>query len=287
VALSVVVVGYASGDRPVVTPRLPEHDTTAVVRREDAAGWPQLGGCAPRIARHLGEAGVRAGCVTWVADDAVGGALTDGLGAAGVDVSTVAVRGTRTAESFLVYADDGTSLCFFDPGDAHGDGLTPLQHDAVAAADVVCLAVAPERVTRDALAACRPDARVAWSVKADPNAYPPDLVAAVLARADVVSHADAETAFLGTADGGARSRPDALVLRTRGADGVTWTCGERSGRHAVEPIEVANATGAGDAFVAGVLTRLITHPADVEGAVRAGAATSRALLVERTRGARA
>lgn len=286
-ALSVVVLGYASGDSPVLTAALPTADTTAIVRRDDRDGWPQLGGCAPRIARHMGEAGVRATCISWVADDAVGRGLRDALTAAGADIGGIAVAGTRTAASFLVYADDGRSLCFFDPGDAHGDGLTPAQREAVAGADVLCLTTGPQAATREALAACRADARIVWSVKADPDAYPPDLVAEILGRADLVSHADAETAFLRTAAGGVEPRREALVIRTRGAEGVTWCRGDERGRLDVEPIAVTNATGAGDAFVAGVLAHLTNDPADAEGAVRAGAATSRALLEGRARGATA
>jgi sugar/nucleoside kinase (ribokinase family) len=169
----VTVVGYASADRAVRVDALPAPDTTAVVRRRLSRPWPRLGGCAPLIAVHLARAGVPAACATWVAADAPGRGLLEALRAAGVDVAPVAVGGTRTAESFLVYDAPGRAACFYDPGDAVAGELAPPQRAAVAGAAVVCLAVGPAPVTAATLDAAAADALVVWAVKADPDAYPP------------------------------------------------------------------------------------------------------------------
>ncbi len=187
------------------------------------------------------------------------------------------VAGTRTAESYIAYDDAGSAVCFYDPGDAHGDGLGDEQRDAVARADVVCLTVAPAAATREALDAASDDAQVVWSVKADPDAYPKDLVQRLLERADVVAWAHGERGFV---EG--EPRDDALVVETRGARGVAWWRSGRSAELAVEPIRVADTTGAGDALVAGVIAQLLRDPQDEEAAVAAGIDSSRALLQERT-----
>lgn len=282
--MTVAVVGYASADRAVSVSALPDPDTTAVVRARLGTPWPRLGGCGPVIATHLARAGVAAGCVSWLADDALGHSIRQQLEDAAVDVRAVARRGTRTAESYLVYAQDGRSICVYDPGDAAVGGLTERQRATIAAADAICLTVAPAEATAAALDLATPAASVVWSVKADPDAYPPALVARLVERADVVTFAQGERGFLTDRLGREPAfREEALVVETRGARGVLWAAGADSGETLVEPLDVADTTGAGDAFVGGLLARLIENPGDAAGAVAAGVATSHALLRSRLR----
>jgi sugar/nucleoside kinase (ribokinase family) len=304
--VAVAVLGYASADRCVALSALPAPDTTAIVRRLSRP-WPRLGGCGPQIAIRLARLGVPATCLTWVGPDELGEALLAQLRESGASADGVVVAGTRTAESYIVYDEDGRAVCLYDPGDAHrgmsvagpssaaakpspattespppaaphSAALTAAQRAAVASASVVCLTVAPAAPTRAALDATRADARVVWSVKADPDAYPDDLVARLLARADVVAWSEAEREFVA-----GRPREDALVLETRGARGVAWRQGGRSGELAAPPVRVADTTGAGDAFVAGVIAQLERDAGDAPAAVAAGIESSRALLEERGR----
>jgi sugar/nucleoside kinase (ribokinase family) len=60
------------------------------------------------------------------------------------------------------------------------------------------------------------------------------------------------------------------VVVTLGPAGACWTDGERSLTVAVEPVQVVDATGAGDAFAAGFLHARLTG-ADPEAALAAGA----------------
>lgn len=274
----VVVLGYASADRTVAISRVPAPDETAIIRRRLSRPWPRLGGCGPQIAAHLARQGVEAAALTWVADDEPGRRLRAALAEAGVELGGVAVGGSRTAESFIAYDPDGRSLCFFDPGDA-GGALGAAQRELVASAATVVLTVAPSAATRAALDAAAAGARVVWSVKADADAYPPELVAALLGRADVVALAAGERGFLD----GAQPRPGALLLETRGAAGVHWRRDEASGDVPVEPVATADTTGAGDAFLAGALAHLLERPDDAAGAAEAGARAGRALLVARER----
>lgn len=279
-----VVLGYASADRALRVDALPAPDSTAVIRERLGAPWPRLGGCGPVIAAHLAQAGVDAACVSWLADDAAGRDMRAQLAAAGVDVNPIAIRGTRTAEAYLVYAGDGRAVCLFDPGDAVEHGLTPEQEAAIAAADVLCLTVAPAAATAAALASIPSSALVIWSVKADADAYPPDLVARLLARADVVAFAEGERRFLADRAGAGPALGAAtLAVETRGPLGVRWSGPDGSGEEPVDPLVVTDTTGAGDAFVAGLVARLAEDPRDARGAVAAGIASSRALLEARVK----
>jgi ribokinase len=282
--VTVAVIGYASADRPVAVDVLPAPDTTAIVRERLGPAWPRLGGCGPQIAAGLAARGVDARCITWVADDEAGRYLRDRLEESGADVGGVDMGGQRTPESYLVYDRDGRTLCFFDPGGATPDRLTAAQREIVADAEVVCLSVAPAAVSRAALRLAGETARIVWSVKADPDAYPTDLAGELLGRAEVVWHSEKEATFLAGRVPGGSKRSDALVIETRGAAGAGWRRGSESGREGAEPVDVSDTTGAGDAFVAGSLTHLLDHPTDSAGAVRAGIAASRMLLESRASG---
>jgi sugar/nucleoside kinase (ribokinase family) len=187
-----------------------------------------------------------------------------------------------------VYAADGRAVCIYDPGDAVAGGLSTAQAAAVARADLVCLTVAPAAATADALDHVRPPATLVWSVKADRDAFPPELVERLLERADVVALSRGERPFLaGPERAEPTFRPGALVVETRGARGVRWQRGEEAGESAVDPLPVTDTTGAGDAFVAGLITRLVQDPQDAGAAVAAGIANSRALLEARIKEATA
>ena len=151
----------------------------------------------------------------------------------------------------------------------------------MAASRLVCLTVAPAAVTAAALDRLAPEARLVWSVKGDPDAYPEALVARLLRRADVIALSEGERPFLARHAAGRRPREDALVLETRGPRDVTWRRGGDGGHVAVEPLAVTDTTGAGDAFVAGVIAELRRDDNDPVAAVAGGIAASRALLQSR------
>ncbi len=280
-AVTVAVTGYASADHSVLVDAFPAPDGTAVVRRRVSRPWPRLGGCAPQIAAQLAAAGVPAACLTWLAPDGLGDALLAQLDRSGAETSGVVVAGTRTAESFIAYDAEGRSACFYDPGDATRDDLTGEQRALVAAAEVVCLTVGPAGATEAALSAVSPGARVVWSVKADPDAYPPELVERLLNRADVVALSAGERPFLEWRAPGRAPREDAIVIETRGADGVRWRRGRQTGHVPARRIDVLDTTGAGDAVVAGAIARLVREGDDVAAMVAAGIDSSRALLERR------
>jgi ribokinase len=279
VAVSVAVLGYASADHCVSVDALPASDATAIVRRRLSRPWPRLGGCGPGIAAHLAAAGIDAACLTWVADDEVGRALLAQLEASGADTSGVVIEGARSPESFIAYDARGHTACFYDPGDATANELSPAQRELVGVAELVCLTVAPAAATDAALEAASPEARVVWSVKADSDAYPPALVERLLARADVVALSAGERPFLHRRT----PRHDAIVIETHGADGVRWEHRGREGHVPVRRMAVHDTTGAGDALVAGAIAQLRRDAEDVPAAVAAGIESSRALLERRGR----
>jgi ribokinase len=279
--MSIVVTGYASLDYAVRLDSAPEPDRTATILSR-AAEWPRLGGSPAYVAAALVAGGAReAAPISWVGDDAEGARYRDGVEALGVRTDGIRVRPGRTPISILAYEPDGRCHCLYDPVLTAEADLDDGQRALIAAAKAICVTVGPTKATWEALRLARPDAMLLWAVKADPRAVPPDLAAALAARADIVVFSQGEAGFVAEASATAvkpvRRRID---IETRGLNGVAFM---RDGAHRVfpvAPVEAEDSTGAGDTFIGGFLAAWMTT-ADPEGAVRAGVGAARALLISR------
>ena len=278
---SVAITGYASLDYVVRLDRTPVADTTATIlsRPRD---WPRLGGSPAYVASAMVAAGVDATPISWVADDDDGGLYCDALVSRGVSDEGMAVWPGRTPVCVLAYQPDGGCHCFYHPALTEAPTLDAHQLELVSEARWVCLTVGPVEATRQALAAIRPDARLVWAVKADPRAVPPDLAAAICARADVVTASRAEATFLAKALAAAGPpRRRRLILETRGAEGVAATRDGCVELFAVDPADAEDTTGAGDTFLGGFLASLVAGNEALNEAIAAGARAARQMLVAR------
>jgi ribokinase len=193
----------------------------------------------------------------------------------------IRVRPGRTPISILAYEPDGRCRCLYDPGLTAEADLDEGQRALLAAAKAICVTVGPTKATWEAIRLARPGAMLLWAVKADPRAVPPDLAAALAARADIVVFSQGEAAFVAEAssmaDRPARRRID---IETRGRNGVAFMRDGAQRVFPVAPVEAEDSTGAGDTFIGGFLAAWV-KTADPEEAVRAGVAAAHALLVSR------
>ena len=242
--------------------------------------WPRLGGSPAYVSAALVAAGVAGATpVSWVGEDAEGRRYIAELGRLGVATEGVSVRPGHTPVCLLAYQPDGRCLCFYDPGLAAPIGLDAAQRAQIVAADALCLTVGPAEATRAALACAPAGAQVVWAVKADPRATPPDLAAALAARADIVVHSHGEAGFVAEALAG---RPRPIVrIETRGSAGLTIHAegGEQS--LAAEALDVADSTGAGDAWLGAFLAAHLAGRAPLGEAARRGVEAARAMLAAR------
>jgi ribokinase len=256
----VLVSGYTSIDVRLVTDALPRAGETAILNGEPLPAR-QWGGCAANVARWLRELDVPATLVAWLGDDEEGEEYRELLARSGVDVSLVEVGAAPSPRSWLVSDASGTTVCFFHPSGA--DEQRFADDPALrAATDWLAVTVGPVGLTASLLDAFA-DVRLAWDVKADRRAFPPELVRRLLA-ADLVCLNDAEARFVGESIGLGRpagaddllARGAAVVALTRGREGalVAWP----GGTETLAPHQIAHAepTGAGDAFFAGMLAAL-------------------------------
>lgn len=235
-----------------------------------AAAWPRAGGAALYASAALARAGVAATPLTWVGDDADGEAYR----AACVAAEGVAVMpGAPSTRCLLIYNADGTYGCLLRPGPA---ALSPAQRRLAAEAEWLVIAAGPPDIVARLLDL--EGARLAWIAKDDPACFPPELVARLTARAEVVFCNAGERAWL---EGG-RSGPTPLLFETRGADGVHVEAAGESFDLPVTPLTVDDATGAGDTFAGAALAALIAG-APPRAAAEAGIAAAGALLAVRRR----
>ena len=230
-----------------------------------------LGGAPLNVAFHLHALGEAVAVVSRVGDDRLGREA----------LRRMSDRGLTTE---LVQVDPGLETGFvrvsFDEGAEHPSYVIeqPVAWDALAltgalserasgAAAVVfgTLAQRQETARRTVRALCDAGALAVLDVNLRPPYTPRSIVESSLAAADVVKLNEAELAEIGGWDGvsgSLREQAEALAHRfgcravcvTRGADGsALWDRGAWAER-AAYPVKVKDAVGAGDAFLAALLS---------------------------------
>ncbi|HEX9997654.1 MAG TPA: PfkB family carbohydrate kinase [Abditibacterium sp.] len=241
------------------------------------------GGAPANVAVGLQRLGMNAGFMGQVGDDPFGHWLRHLIENEGVDVSHLALaQGARTSIAFVATRRDGKKdICFYrNPGaDAEFSASqissqafvgTPLFH-----CGSVSLSMEPCRSAQ--FEALKQAKKAGALISFDPNWRPSlwndsneanDLIWQVMPFADLVKVADEEWEFVtGTADfelGSAkiRSRGPKLVIITRGSEGAYFnfagpTGKVEAGEVAGFKVEAVDTLGAGDAFVAGLLTQIL------------------------------
>lgn len=239
------------------------------------------GGAPANVAVGLARLGVSSAFIGKVGADSFGRFLAATLTQAEVDVKPLRVTDrARTALAFVSLANDGDREFLFYGGPS-ADMLLEvgdIDEAAIAAAKIlhfgsVSLISEPARsATLHAVRLAHEHGRL---VSYDPNlrlALWPDADAARaglrlgLAHANIVKISEEEVTFLtGLADpvSGARAlwhEHLMLMAVTRGAQGCLWVTADAA--HAVPgfPAEAVDTTGAGDAFMAGLLAGLLSTP---------------------------
>ena len=250
------------------------------------------GGVGRNIAEFLGRLGVAVSLIGGAGTDAISDRLLDETAAAGVDTSGVYREPTWRAGAYAAVQAEGDL--------------------ATAVADLTATEALTPRIVGDALERCTV-IRAPRLLIADCNVMPPVLqeviawandhaiplliepVSVVKARRldgltgliTAISPNEAEAAVLETIDS-AGLPGIAHWCITRGAAGARYWCenGAARGERAVTdyptaPVEMVNANGAGDAFVAGMAWALLQAPDDWKRAILTGLAAGRRAVTAR------
>lgn len=277
----VALVGYAALDHPIqLAGQFRSHWTTPI-RHRGVGPWPRPGGCHFYAGMPIARAGADAALVTWIGDDALGAQYRGHCTAQGMsDAGMAVIEGGDTPLCFLVYEEDGACACLIDFGLSGRETVTPAQAGVLAAADLVCMTVAPPQAAEQALSLTRPDAVIAWVTKNDPASFPPHFRQQLASRARYIFCNALELPWVDEALGG--DRGDRIIVQTNGAGEVLVHEQTRTTPIAVNPIDARDTTGAGDTLAGGTLAALIAGENDILRAVEAGVSAAADLLRPRS-----
>ncbi|MEU6148255.1 carbohydrate kinase [Streptomyces sp. NPDC047081] len=263
-----------------------------VIVDPDGSGRNHPGGSPANVALGLGRLGHPVRLATRVGRDDFGDLLRKHLENSGVELSPGSVVDTATSTATAVLDAAGAARYTFDIDWALSGTVeetlrdSPPRHVHTGSIATALSPGADQVLTT--LHALRGSATVSY----DPNLRPALLrspteererVEQLVTLSDVVKASEEDLAWLHpgetpdvTAARWARSGP-ALVVLTRGADGATvWW---RNGRQDIAPVrvQVADTVGAGDAFMAALVSRLLDARL-LDGGPGAEAVTARAAL---------
>lgn len=281
----VAVIGYASIDFPAVLDGFFSGDHTVMIRQRPADAFPRPGGCPLYVARPIARKGMDVSIVTWVGADHHGELFTSWTEGDGVGVKAIAtIEPGNTPVCFMIYQQDGSCGCLFDPGMLGRESLTDQQKEVIAAADLLCVTVGPPGIAAEALDLIDDDCKVAWVMKNDPLSYPIELRTTLAARADYIfcNRQEREWVDEGLAGSATHRRP--VIVETAGGDAVK---AQRDGievRVDVEPLSFDDASGAGDTLAGGCLAALLAEELDLRTVVASGIEAAASLLRERSYG---
>lgn len=235
----------------------------------EAAFAPHAGGAVFNTAIALGRLGALAGYFGGLSTDLFGTVLDDALRASHVDNSLCPRNARPTTLAFVTLVNGHARYAFYDEATA-GRMLTeadlPTLDDRIKALFFggISLVSTPAADSYAALCAKAGD-RV---VMIDPNIRPGFItdetayrarLDGMLARADIIKISDEDLAWMGTTTEALLKAGSALVLVTRGADGIDLHSREGQLSVPAKPAEVVDTVGAGDTFNAGFLAGLDRH----------------------------
>ncbi|MBA3896216.1 MAG: carbohydrate kinase family protein [Sphingomonadaceae bacterium] len=252
---NVAIIGFATLDYVLTTER-PIVGPGTVLANALSSDWPRAGGAALYAARRLHDAGHAVSPIVSIGDDAHGVAYNKACEAAGIALDGVfEVKGGKTTCCFLIYHDDGRYTCLLDIGTAAAQTLSSEQAEIVDAADLVIIAAAEARLIERTLKSLKTSQQVAWIAKNDPSCFPLDLCRSLAERADFIFYNSSERhlvePFLD------RVKPHTAVFETRGAAGVQTRRGNDQWFIPATPLDIDDATGAGDTFAGATLAAML------------------------------
>ena len=248
---------------------------------EISAFRPVPGGAPANVAVAAARLGLASAFIGKVGDDPFGHVLAGVLAREGVDISGMRYdRQARTSLNFLAQPDENSYECFFYRNPGADMLLRPDELDrpllgATRAFHFGSLSLGQEpsrAATVEALRLARQaGALISFDVNYRPTLWrtPEDARAQVMAlvpQVDLLKVNEGEVKLLtGTPDPAAGSQAllaqgIALCVVTLGPEGSYFRAASGAGHVPAFPVRTVDATGCGDAFIAGLLSRLLAAP---------------------------
>ncbi len=286
---AVVSVGSAIVDRNYRLSNLPERDGGAFVREE----WTTYGGVAGNVACAAATLGRSTAMITRVGQGDGADGVASSLAAHGVDTARVRRSDEPATYSMVLVGPEGDRMVVTGGEAATELRLREADWTVLSAADVVFTnAYVPDDVVASLVAAREAGDLTALAfdlsgplAELEDRGTGPDTIDAAVGTADLfVAGAVAMDSYAdhhGVETGGGepavellRDRGVARAALTDGAAGATLVTPERTVSVPAFDVDAVDATGAGDAYVAGLLDAWVLDDADPAAAGRWAAATA-------------
>lgn len=287
--LDLVAVGSAIVDRYYRVSNLPEPDGGAFVNEE----WREFGGVAGNVACAASHLDRDVGVVARLGGDGDADDVEADLREHGVDVSRLERGGEPSTYSMVFLAPNGERMLVAGGEAARNLDLTETDFAYVRNARAVFTnAYVPDRATRPVVEAraagdCPP---LAFDLSGPlpelaARGTTPETVDAAVEHADLfvvdavslrsyLAHHGVDDVDLERGARFLRERGVNRAALTRGADGALLVDGDRTVEVPAYDVPVADATGAGDAFVAGLVDAWVLDDCDPREAGRHAAAVA-------------
>ncbi len=277
----VLISGYPSFDCILRVDRAAREGETAIILDPPGIPQPTPGGCASNIAVCLARLGVSAAPSLILGDDEAGMRMSALLQKEGVSPACLTFRpGGKTAATYLFINPQGGHQTFYFPGCADEDVDILLPDELSHAAQFAVITVASRQHTQRFLQKfAHSPAKLIWSLRNDPHAFPPPLVEQLLCRCRFLVMNRFEQQALLKWIGTDRlqtlfERDVEAVIVTLGEEGsLIYQPGGITKIPAVAPARLVDPTGAGDAYLGGLLSGLCRdYPLEISA--RIGAVTA-------------
>lgn len=277
-----VTIGYASIDYPAVLDGYFKSDQTVLIKQRPADAFPRPGGCPIYVSRPLAASGCHTALVTWVGVDDMAEMFRSRAARDGIDTTGIAaVDAGVTPMCFMIYQEDGSCCCLFDPGLLGQEALSQAQSELIRNADLLGVTVGPPDIGMQAVELIADDAVVAWIAKNDPLSYPEALRAALGKRANYIFCNAHEREWIDAALVG-RERPEPLIIETNGPGQVKAEFNGKIEYLDVPRLRFDDASGAGDTLAGGCLAAIAGGETSARKIAAAGIAASTAMLKQRS-----
>ncbi len=277
-----VIIGYASIDYPAVLDGYFKADHTVMIKQRPADAFPRAGGCPIYVARPLAASGCQTVMITWLGVDSMAAFFRSTVERDGIDSAGIAAVETGTTPMcFLLYQEDGSCCCCFDPGLLGRETLNQTQTALLREADLLAVTVGPSDIAMQALELASDEAAVAWIAKNDPLSFPESLRMALGRRADYVFCNGQERSWVNAALTG-RERSWPLIIETNGPSPVKAEATGTVEYVEVSPLSFVDPCGAGDTLAGGCLAAIAAGETDPKRIAAAGISASAALLRTRS-----
>ncbi|RVX44905.1 sugar/nucleoside kinase (ribokinase family) [Nonomuraea polychroma] len=248
------IIGPIAWDLALYVDHLPA--SGHFVQASETAERP--GGTGANVAVALSQAGGRVHMIGYVGTDTAGQNMINLLTAAGVDVGQVQVLEGRTSTVVLLVEPNGERTIIGIHPDLLHTITIPTQ--AMAPGDIVYFAAWHDTFTAAAQAMAVAGALI--------TSVPPGTIPAM-------------QYLIGSRNDFTAVPDKTIAIMTEGANGVTVYSSGKSAHYPAIPADVVDATGAGDAFAAGLLWEVGNGKTLVEG-VHLGLAWAAASVQERS-----